>query len=681
MPVITIFLIALAAILALGFVFFKYFHGIKNPGRTTYILAGLRFATIFILLLLLINPEITQRELEIEKPNLLLAVDKSFSIDFIKEGENVLDFVKEITSHEELNERFDIQIYGFGNDLEIQREGISEFNRPQTNISRSLKDLEKLGRNKRSAIVLISDGNQTVGENYQYYTSDKKTVIYPVIVGDTTAHLDLAISNLNVNKYAFLNNDFPVEVLVNYTGNEIVNTRFEIRSGSAVIYSRAVNFSKENSSVIINTTLPANRIGAGVYQAVIIPDELEKNVINNSRKFGVEVIDERTSVLILSSITHPDLGAIKNSIEQNEQREVVIEYINNYASVDISAFQLVILYQPTALFKQVFSEINAEGLNYFLITGTQTDWNFINSVQQDFSRDFTNQTQEVFGIYNKNFSPFQFDDITFERFPPLQDRFGNLSFDTDVFNPLLYQRIEGIATEIPLLAISEKVNRKSGVLFGEDIWKWRSQTYADNGSFEDFDNFIGKLVQFLASTQKRDRLTFESEAVYLENENIDITARYFDQNYVFNPEGELEIEIRNIATEEMVRAPMLLGNNRFGFETALLIPGEYEFTIREVNSGISRSGNFVVLEYNIEQQYTSANVKGMQNLAANNSVDLYYLNTATDLIEELMLDNSYVSIQKSREKTIPLVHWKILLFLLVACLATEWFLRKYFGLI
>lgn len=681
MPATTILLIALAAIFALGFVFFKYFFGNKNPGRNTYFLAGLRFITIFILLLLLINPHITQRELEIKKPDLLLTIDKSFSIEHLEEVDKVRDFVQQLSSNSDLEERFNVQIFEFGNELAPYRNDTEDFNLTQTNISRALKDIDKLNRNKPSALVLITDGNQTVGENYQFYISNSKTNLYPVIVGDTTAHVDLSISNLNVNKYAFLNNDFPVEVLINYTGDDEVNTRFEIRSGNSVVFSRAINFSGENSSEIINTSLPATRLGARVYEAVIVPVDSERHIINNSRKFGVEVIDERTSVLLLSSVAHPDLGTIKKSIEQNEQREVTIEYINNYSSVNISDFQLVILYQPTSQFKQVFNDIGSRDLNYFMITGTQTDWNFINSVQQDYSRDHTNQVQDVFGIYNMNFSEFQFDDINFDRFPPLKDRFGTLNFKTDVFSPMLYQRIEGIATETPLLAIAESSNRKLGVLFGEDIWKWRSQSFVDTGSFEDFDNFISKLIQYLASTQKRDRLTFETEAVYLENENILISARYFDQNYVFNPGGELEIEIRNIASEEKVSAAMLLKNNRFDFETSSLLPGDYTFTIKEINSNISRSGNFVVLEYNIEQQFSSANLSGMQNLATNNSATLYFLNSREDLIRELMNDNSYVSIQKSREKTIPLVHWKFLLLLLVASLATEWFMRKYFGLI
>ncbi len=681
MPAITIFLIALAAILALGFVFFKYFFGSRIHSRTTYILAGLRFLSIFILLVLLINPKITQRELETEKPDLFLAVDRSFSIEHLDESENVRDFVRQFTSHDELNDRFRLQVYGFGNQPEPQQDDQIDFDKPQTNISRTLRDLQKLGRNQQSAIVLITDGHQTLGENYQYFNSGERTGLYPVIVGDTTAQVDLAITNLNVNKYAFLNNDFPVEVLVNYTGNEEVNSKFEIRSGNAVLYSRPVNFSNEKSSEIISTTLPANRLGAVVYEASIIPLESEKNIINNTRKFGVEVIDERTSILLLSSLAHPDLGAIKKSIEQNEQREVMIEYVNNYSSINISDFQLVIIYQPTSLFKPVFNDIDSQKLNYFMITGIQADWNFINSVQQDFRRDLTNQTQDVFGIYNRNFTQFQFDDLNFGRFPPLKDRFGTLNFDTDIYSPLLFQRIEGIETQKPLLAVADISNTRKGILFGEDIWKWRSQSYVDTGSFEDFDNFMSRLVQYLASTQRRDRLTVEAEAVYLENETILITARFFDQNYIFNPDGELEIEVRQTEPEAVIRAPMLLSNNRFEFGTTSLAPGEYGFTIREINSGISRSGNFVVLEYNIEQQFSSANMSGMQNLASGNSVQLYFMNSGEELIEVLLTDKTYISVQKSREKVIPLVQWKILLLLLVVSLATEWFTRKYFGLI
>src|SRR5690606_35009611 len=165
MPVTTILLITLAAVFALGFVFFKYFLGNKNTGRNTYILAGLRFLSIFILLLLLINPGIKQRELEIEKPQLLIAIDGSASIDHIEKADSLRQFAQFIKDHPELKELFNVQTYKFGQDLKKEDLVKIDFDLPQTNISKALRDLEKLNRTKKAAIVLLTDGNQTLGED------------------------------------------------------------------------------------------------------------------------------------------------------------------------------------------------------------------------------------------------------------------------------------------------------------------------------------------------------------------------------------------------------------------------------------------------------------------------------------------------------------------------------------
>ncbi|HSJ12249.1 MAG TPA: hypothetical protein VK916_06160, partial [Gillisia sp.] len=507
------------------------------------------------------------------------------------------------------------------------------------------------------------------------------TGIFPVIVGDTTAQTDLLISNLNVNRYAFLNNDFPVEAIINYSGNESIESRFEIRSGNSVLYSRNLKFNAGANSEIITTTLPATRLGGTVYEAVIVPLATEANKINNTRKFAVEVIDERTSVLILSSLLHPDLGALKKAIESNQQREATIKLINNLENLKISDFQLVILYQPNNNFNKIFEEIKSRNIHSWVITGTQTDWVFLNSVQGNFAREITSQTQDYFGNYNRNFTKFQFEDLNFSGLPPLEDRFGKLTLEGDPFSALLFQQIERIETRDPLLAVFENDAAKHAALFGENIWKWRAQTFVDTGSFENFDSFISKLVQYMASTQKKERLSVNIEPVYLESENILIEAQYFDQNYVFDPAGQLEIKLENKEEGTRINAEMLASGNRFVFETENLEPGDYSFEIREIKSGLIKRGRFMVIENNIEQQFTSANLQGMQDLAKNNMSQLYFLNDAESLINSLIAEDVYVSVQKSREKTLPLINWKILLFFLILSLGTEWFMRKYFGLI
>jgi hypothetical protein len=204
---------------------------------------------------------------------------------------------------------------------------------------------------------MVTDGNQTIGEDYQYYKPGPQLEIFPVVAGDTTAQIDLAINNLNVNRYAFLNNRFPVEVILNYTGRVPVSSNLEIRLGETVLFKEQIDFSAEKTSEVITANLPASSLGLKVYEAEITPLDSEKNIANNTRNFGVEVIDERTSVLILSSVLHPDLGVFKKSIEANKQRQAEITLIKDVDKIDINDFQLIILYQPNNNFKNVIDEI------------------------------------------------------------------------------------------------------------------------------------------------------------------------------------------------------------------------------------------------------------------------------------------------------------------------------------
>lgn len=676
----TIILITLAAIIALGFVFLKYFHGTRERGPRAYLLAGLRFVSIFVLLLLLINPGIKQREFELEKQQLFLAYDLSGSMEYLETTGDVTAFAQEVRSSEELRDRFEIREFGFGRSLfSLERDSMA-FDENQTNIRAALSEMEKLRATQSAAIVMVTDGNQTLGEDYQYYRPGPQVGIFPVVAGDTTAQVDLAITNLNVNRYAFLNNRFPVEIILNYTGREPVNSTLEIKLGETVLFTKEVELTAEKTSEVISATLPASSLGLKVYNAEIKPLTSEKNTANNIRSFGVEVIDERTSVLILTSILHPDLGTFKKSIETNEQRQAEIINIQDIKNIDTNDFQLVILYQPNNHFNTVINQLKDQHINFLLVTGTRTDWNFLASVM-DFGKDFTSQSQDYFAVYNPNYSRFQFEEIGFNSLPPLQDVFGNIEFENENQNVLLYQQLEGVTTTTPLLATFEENGSRFAALFGENIWRWRSQSFADRGSFEDFDNFFGKLVQYLSSSQKRDRLTVESGSFYAENEEVLITARYFDDNYEFNAKGQLEVKLTNTSTEQELESQMLLGNHRFTFSVDDLSPGEYDYEVREITSGISKSGRFTVIPYNVEQQFGSANISKLQTFAGSAGSDLHYINEPDRLIAKLLEDNRYLPVQKSREKAVPLISWKFLLILLIVSLSAEWFTRKYFGLI
>ncbi|WP_037321457.1 hypothetical protein [Salegentibacter sp. Hel_I_6] len=676
MDLSTILIIALAAIFALGFAFFQYRYRSKRRGKDIYILFALRFLSVFVLFLLLINPKITSTTYELEKPDLILAVDDSESIMHLEQGNTVQELLQRLKEDDAIQERFEVFQYNFGN--ELLNSNTAEFKARQTNINSALESFKELSRRKSAAVVLISDGNQTTGRDFRYFKPGSSQQIYPLVVGDTTQYLDLEVLRLNTNTYAFLNNRFPVEAFVSYSGEEPVNSRFLIKSGEKVVFSEDVSLDSDNRSLLIQTELPASSLGVLSYEAEIVKLDNEKNTANNSRSFAVEVIDERSKILLISAIPHPDIGTFKKSIETNEQRQLDIKYVGDDLT-NLREYQLIILYQPNSAFTSIFEDLQENNQNYLLISGTETDWNFVNSIQDAVRKDFSNQPQEIFATKNPNFNQFQFEEVGFNNFPPLEDTFGEISIQSNDFESIYFQQIENVETNQPLIAIQGEGQGKNAFIFGENIWRWRAATYLQDKSFENFDNFIGKLVQNLASARQRERLTINYKSFYYENEFIKLMANYFDQNYQFDSNASLEIFAKN--SEESIESELVLKNNGYEVNLGNLNPGTYNFKIFEANSDISRSGSFEVIPFNIEQQFIGANKNAMTVLAENSGTALFYPDKLQELKNELLSNDKYKPVQKSQQKNVPLIDWYYLLFLLVSILAAEWFFRKYKGLI
>jgi len=391
------------------------------------------------------------------------------------------------------------------------------------------------------------------------------------------------------------------------------------------------------------------------------------------------VIDQKTNVAIISDMVHPDLGMLKKSIESNEQRSVSIVTPSEFLNT-IDNFQLAIIYQPNSTFRQAFETIKNSGINKFIIAGSKTQWSFLNQVQSNYTLDITQQFEDYQATFNPNFTTFIIDDLDFSSFPPLISEFGDINFNTTA-EILLYKKVNNTLTDLPLLLTFEANSKREAVLLGENIWKWRAQSYLNDMSFQQFDNFIGKLVQYLATNKKRSRLNVDHESFYNGNGNIIISAQFFNQNYEFDAKASINIITKNKETDDETIVPFILKNNNYQADLSGFSPGTYEYTVRANNGEASLSGLFQILDYNVEQQFLNANVTKLQQLATNSQGSSYFIANTDDLISDLLNDSRFATIQKSNKNVVPLIDFNILLALIALSLSMEWFMRKYNGLI
>lgn len=671
----TIFLILLSVIIAGLLSYFQYFYKASSKSKVTKLLAFLRFLSIFGILLLLINPILSRKTFETIKTPLAIVVDNSKSIADLKADKTSKELFEKLNANAYLKEKFDIQSYKF--DSEFQSADEFDFTGSESKISEVAKNLKSSNKNLSYPTVLISDGNQTSGEDF-VNSFDVKNKVYPLVVGDTTTYLDLKIVQVNANKYAFHKNKFPVEVFLQYAGNKSINANFSISQGNSVLAKQTVAFSPSRKSQVVTVLLPADKVGLQLFTATISSSESEKNKYNNTKKFAVEVIDQRTEVALVSAINHPDIGALKRSIESNASRKVTI--VKPKEINDLDKFNVLILYQPNGEFKQLFETNKNAKLNTWIITGTNTDYNLLNQYQNVFDFKMSSQKENYLASYESNFNLFALDNIGFENFPPLENPFGTITANENI-SVLLTSRIRNIETNSPLLAFSDNKGLRSAFLFGENSWKWRGQNYLDKKEFTDFDLFVDKTIQFLATNNSKKYLIVNHERFYNSGDALEITAQYFNKNYELDEKARLTISVTNTKTKQVKKYDLLRDSNAFKVNLDGLIAGQYTFTVKELNLNASYTSGFEILDFDIEKQFVNPDLTKLKQLASQTNGKAYVPNQIDDLVKILLANEDYKAVQKSIVKKTPIIDWVWLLILIAISLASEWFIRKYNGML
>ena len=111
---------------------------------------------------------------------------------------------------------------------------------------------------------------------------------------------------------------------------------------------RIVYSDNENAAEKVVFNLSADKLGVQSYSLSLEVLEEEYNIENNLYNFYVEVIDGRNKVLLTSASPHPDLGAIKLALSNNENLEVdavILDKLNE----ELNNYDLIVLHDPGSI--------------------------------------------------------------------------------------------------------------------------------------------------------------------------------------------------------------------------------------------------------------------------------------------------------------------------------------------
>lgn len=671
----TVLLILLAVAVAGAAVFYSYFY--KNPtrGTLTFGLAALRFITLFCALLLLINPKYIKKEFFLEKAQLLLLVDDSASMQQAATAPYIAEQLTQLRHTEALTQHFNVHAYAFGTTL--YPADTLQFDKKQTDIANALSTVDEHYGSRPTAVVLFTDGNTTLGRDYEYLRMSASLAVYPVVVGDTAVYEDISVVRVTTNPYAFLKNKFPLEATITYQGNRPVSKAVTVFLNGTPIHQQRIALNATKNSTTIRTLIEAQTIGFKTLKVEAAPLANEKNTGNNHKETALEVIDEKTQMAIISDLPHPDIGALKKAIEANAQRTVRL-LKPTATTQELKDIDVFVLYQPNRSFERIYKHITQSGASRFTLTGPKTDWDFLNAVQQSFYKENLKQPEAVRPVLNTAFHLFGLGDFAVDDFPPLESDLGAIILKEEA-QTLLFQQIHGTDIKAPLFAVFTKDTPREAVLLGEHSWRWRAQTYRNTQSFRAFDDLIGKLVMYLAGNHSRRRLTVDFDRILNPTGIAKISASYFDKSYRLNLNADLNITIRGKDNDFLHELPMVVKDSSYELDLSNLEAGEYRFTVTVQGENITQSGAFTMLDYNLEAQQQTANYTQLKRLADRTNGDIYFPRAITELMDDLSTANRYRPIQQSRKNSVSLVDFQGLLGLIVLALALEWCIRKYNG--
>ncbi len=659
----------------------RKYEGISK--RILWFLSFLRFSAVSILAFLLLAPLLKTVMREVEKPVIVLATDHSESIVSGKDSayyQNQL--IPELDKLETaLSEKFTVVRYSFGDHFSEGED--SAFTHKETDFSTLFDELETRYSNRNlGAVILASDGIFNRGVSPVYSSAWLKAPLFAIALGDTTLKKDVLISEVNHNSVAFLGNKFPVELIVNANkaAGETVNVT--LSKGGQTLYTQRVNPDKDAYTLSIPVELEASSVGIQKYTVVISEIEGEENTANNRFDFFVEVLDSRQKVLIVTAAPHPDIAALKLSIESNDNYQVTTGILGQF-SEPVNKYNLAILHSiPTenALGQKILSDLAAAGVPVWYITGASGRFTQFNELETGLKIQVNGtRSNECQPVAVKDFPLFSLsEDATnfLPQLPTVSTPFATFNSTTAV-TPFMKQKIGNLNTDFPLWVFSEQQGRKVSVFAGEGIWKWKMTDYAAHGTHQIFDELIGKTIQYLSLQEERSFLRVTAPTSKPENEEITFDAEVYNQSYELIQTPDVFLKIMDDKGTEYKYTFSKTGRS-YHLNTGTKAPGEYswEATTKVGNETYVKRGKFAVTQLMAERSVTTANHRVLNNLALAHGGQVVYPNAIQSLAGIISAREDIKPVVYNPKKLIELVQMWWIFAILLGLLTLEWFIRK-----
>lgn len=667
----------------------------------------LRFIAMFIILFLIFDPILNIKTAKNIEPKISYFIDNSQSMAYSYNKPNELK--NKIESLINLNE--EDELYGFDSELLKKEIDSINFNGVYTDISSIFTKITSYkSSDNQIANVLITDGNFNQGRNPLIDLKYIDKPIYVIGVGDTTKYIDVLATNILLNKISYINSLVPIEVNIETQEIDTGLVKAILFENATPIDTTEFRIFENQINYNINFEYTPKSMGDKRISVKLISNFQESNLKNNQISNYIKILDDKRSLLLLSSAPSSDISFLIDFLNKKDNYKVS-KFIQKKGAIyfkeptikDFNESQLIILNNfpdkntPDLIIKEVIEQIK-KGKPLLFMFGPNIDtkklmalkdylpFEIISHSQNEF-QVLANPTAESVGDAIMNFNstndnvwdnlPTVLKSETFVKVKPSAKLLMNLKINNNVLNESFL--------------LSSEINEKKNVaIMAYSLYRWKLLGYAKKTAdgnvpeMDFYDEFFNNIFKWLAVKETDKQFVINTnKQEYASGEEVQFNSQLYDNSY--NPLDEAEIKVflnSDKEKREIILTP--LSNGQYKTNLKGLPAGTYNYKAianYKNNKIAEETGIFNIGDIPLEFLRTNTNQTLLREIAEKSGGKYLHINSVKSINDILKSDLDFNSIPLFTKNDINFKDNLWLLIIPILLFSVEWIIRKRKGLL
>jgi hypothetical protein len=669
-------------------------------------LGSLRAISLAAVGLLLFTPELTLIWQRSEKINTIFLVDRSASMGIKERG--ITRIGRANALYQDLTKRIkqnaQVTLYAFDVDTSKIDQRFPDTTSTGTDIYHALEAIIKKEKNP-DAVILISDGNFTSGDNPLYADFLQRSTVYTVGLGDTVEVPDLLISDVKFSKLVYQGKSTPVEaeIMIQGMGQSMVSVI--LSQNNKILDLRKMEIEGDGRIYPVPFEIIPDKLGLNRYEVKVegLAQEAERN--NNRYVFNIEVLKGKIQVGLVASQPNLDVKFIRLLLTNMEDVQVntmiskrgMQSYIASLNQV-LDSLDVLVLHDfpvrstPPELLSMIDNRLKKQKVPTLIIVSQQVTGPQVQFINKFFPLKSVTplarpiETQVTPSAESGHISILNvFDNLAnnqkfWLKCPPIKYPFSRVQ--TESGSKMLLQTRASFGGRNALLPVLQAYNqrgRQSLLLLGSGFWRWHF-LLAEQREFQDgWKNILRNMVRWLSSgDQASNVIVTTAKKEFQVGESVHLKAQVYDGSYnavtdglvrfqITGPSGSFEVESELTAAWEYAGKFVPIADGNYQIEA--------KAWLNDVQLGQAQT-EISVTPVNNEFTYTRQDYRFLKALAEKSGGKYFSEQDAGQLLDHLDISSRLVR----EEETFDIWNKLPMLLVIIILLSIEWFFRKRKGL-